>query len=350
MMAIRSFISDPTIAPSVSDKKMKKWPFSIFVLVTLALSVFGQSERPAQKWYKGNTHTHTLNSDGDSTPDDVAKWYRTNGYNFLFITDHEYITNVAPLNHLFGKPEAFLVIGAQEVTDSFDKKPLHINGLGLTKVVMPNRLPGSVETLQKNIDDVRAAGGVPQLNHPNFGWALTAGEIKKLKNVRLMEIYNGHPLVNNLGGGGSPSVEQIWDELLTGGQVIYGIADDDSHYFKRIGDKTAPTPGQGWVYVRANELTPAAIMASLDRGDFYASTGVEFETYETTADSITIKIKEQRGSKCTVQFIGGGGKIVKETFDNPAVYKFTGTEGYVRARVIESNGKMAWTQPVIIKR
>lgn len=310
-------------------------------------AVSGQSKDPL-RWFKGNTHTHTLNSDGDSTPDDVVKWYRQNGYNFVFITDHEYITNVAPLNHLFGKPETFLVISAQEVTDSFEKKPLHINGLGLTKAVMPNRLSGAVETLQKNIDDIRAAGGVPQLNHPNFGWALTAADIKKLKNVRLMEIYNGHPLVNNLGGGGSLSVEQIWDEILSSGQIIYGIADDDSHYFKRIGDKAAPTPGHGWVYVRAAELTPSAILASLDRGDFYASTGVELEDYSTDASGISIKIKEQRSSKYTVQFIGTGGRVLKETFDNPAVYKIAGNEGYVRAKIFESNGKLAWTQPVKI--
>jgi hypothetical protein len=43
---------------------------------------------PQLRWYKGNTHTHTLNSDGDSTPDDVVRWYRENGYNFLVLTDH----------------------------------------------------------------------------------------------------------------------------------------------------------------------------------------------------------------------------------------------------------------------
>lgn len=28
------------------------------------------------RWFKGNTHTHTLNSDGDSSPDDMVRWYR----------------------------------------------------------------------------------------------------------------------------------------------------------------------------------------------------------------------------------------------------------------------------------
>lgn len=327
----------------------------IFVAIVLAgiavESALGQTPTPSPvaKWFKGNTHTHTLNSDGDSTPDDVGKWYRENGYSFLFVTDHEYITNVAPLNHVFGKVETFLVISGQEVTDSFDNKPLHINGLGLTRVVMPNRLSGSVATLQKNIDDVRAAGGVPQLNHPNFGWALTSAEIGQLKGVKLMEIFNGHPLVNNLGGGGSPSAEQIWDELLTAGMQIYGIADDDSHYFKRIGDKTAPTPGHGWVYVRATELTEKAILSSLDGGDFYASTGVELEEYIVEQTQITIKVKAARQSKYTVQFIGRGGRILKESFHPTAVYNIAGDNGYVRAKIIESNGKVAWTQPVFLK-
>ena len=197
---------------SVSKHLFVSFTFSLAIFFTAVSFPIGQSSSPL-KWLKGNTHTHTLNSDGDSAPDEVVKWYRENGYNFLFITDHEYITNVSPLNHLFGKPETFIVISGQEVTDIFDKKPLHINGLGLTKVIMPSRLAGSVLTLQKNIDDVRNAGGIPQLNHPNFGWALTAAEIKQLKGVKMMEIFNGNPLVNN-SRVARLRLRRFWDELL----------------------------------------------------------------------------------------------------------------------------------------
>lgn len=319
-----------------------------FVVCVAALSQTAAPEE--QRWFKGNTHTHTLNSDGDSTPYDVVKWYREHGYNFVFITDHEYITNVGVLNELFGKAGSFVVISGQEVTDRFDSKPLHINALGIDSVVMPNALAGSVATLQKNIDDVRAKGGVPQLNHPNFGWALTAAEIKQLKNITLVEIFNGHPLVNNLGGGGSPSAEQIWDDVLSSGRVMYGIADDDSHYFKRPGDKTAPLPGQAWVYVRASELTPTAVLSALDRGDFYASTGVELEEYSADGSGIALKIKEQRGSKYRIEFIGRGGRVFAESAQSPATYRFKGNELYVRAKVYESNGKLAWTQPIYVNR
>jgi hypothetical protein len=302
------------------------------------------------KWYKGNTHTHTLNSDGDSTPDAVVKWYKDNRYNFVFITDHEFITPIEALNREFGSPGEFAVFAGQEVTDSVDKKPVHINGLGLNRLCMPNKARSIVETLQKNIDCVRAAGGVPQINHPNFGWALTADEIKKLERVLLMEIYNGHPLVNNLGGGSSPGAEAIWDKLLSAGMKVYGIADDDSHYFKRLGDRSAPTPGQAWIFVRAEELTSVAILAAMERGDFYASTGVELANLDATSKDVTVKIKEERWSKYTIHFIGRYGRVLKTVTSSPAVYKIRGNEGYVRAKIIESNGKMAWTQPVLVKR
>ncbi len=320
---------------------------SLFIIFAIALAIpsFGQAKL---KWYKGNTHTHTLNSDGDSMPDDVAKWYRQHGYNFLFITDHEYVTNVGPLNDLLGKTDSFLLIGGQEVTDSFERKPHHINALGIAGVVMPNRLPGTVETMQKNINDVRASGGIAQVNHPNFGWALTAEHLIKLEGYSLLEIHNGHPLVNNLGGGGMPGAEELWDAVLSSGKAVYGVADDDSHYFKRIGDPNAPTPGQGWVYVRVAELTPTAIVEGLKNGNFYSSTGVELSDYQADEKQITVTVREQVNSKYTIRFIGKNGRIQSESKSSPATYKITGNEGYVRAKVLESNGKVAWTQPVFI--
>ena len=71
------------------------------------------------RWYKGNTHTHTLNSDGDSTPDDVVRWYREHGYQFLVLTDHNFLTSVDGLNALHGASEKFLVVKGEEVTDRF---------------------------------------------------------------------------------------------------------------------------------------------------------------------------------------------------------------------------------------
>jgi hypothetical protein len=330
--------------------------FFLTILFAIAhLSALRNMAQPAAKpakklsWFKGNTHTHTSNSDGDSSPADVVDWYKKNHYDFLVITDHEHITAIDDLNLRFAKDGDFLVIQGQEVTDRLNKKPYHVNGLGLGRVVQPQRGTDIVSNLQKNVDAVRDGGGIPQINHPNFGWAISADDLLQVKRVHLLEIYSGHPLVNMMGGGGFPSAEEIWDAVLTGGSIYYGVAVDDSHHFKRPGDRSAATPGHGWIVVRAEALSAAAILAALERGDFYASSGVELDDYSVSSAQVSIKIREQRSSKYRTQFIGDGGKVLSESITNPAVYRFTGKERYVRAKVFESNGKLAWTQPIFRK-
>ncbi len=99
---------------------------------------------------------------------------------------------------------------------------------------------------------------MPHINHPNFGWAITADELKAVQNDKLFEIYNGHHQVNNLGGGGVPGMEEVWDRILSSGKLIYGLADDDAHVFKQPGNPERAGPGRGWVFVRAERLAPRA--------------------------------------------------------------------------------------------
>jgi hypothetical protein len=329
----------------------------ILPLVILLISNtgnFAQEQNIPQKkqlnWYKGNTHTHTINSDGDSTPDEVVRWYREHRYNFLVLTDHNFLTNVDGLNSIHGAEEQFIVIRGEEVTDTFDKKPVHINGLNVERLVKPQGGGSVAEVIQRNVNEIRSANGVPHINHPNFDWAITAEDIKKVENNKLFEIFNGHPLVNNLGGGGKPGLEEMWDKILSAGILLYGIAVDDAHNFKNPGNKKVAQPGQGWIYVRADRLTPRAILEALENGEFYASTGVELKDYQADKNKITINIREEPRSKYHVQFIGKDGKLLSEVISNPAVYQIKGDEGYVRAKIIESNGKLAWTQPVMLDK
>ena len=298
------------------------------------------------RWYKGNTHTHTLNSDGDSTPDEVARWYREHGYRFLVLSDHNFLTGVDGLNALHGADEQFLLIKGEEISDRLGDKPIHVNGLDLRDKVEPRHGSSVLEVMQRNVDAIRMAGGVPHINHPNYEWAITADDLKHVQNVKLFEVYNGHHLVNNFGGGGVPGMEEVWDRILSSGRLIYGLADDDAHVFKQPGNPNVPGPGRGWVFVRAEKLEPRSIVEALERGDFYASTGVELTDYQVTAKAITIAIKQMPSSRYRVQFIGRSGQVLTEVTSSPAVYELRGNEPYVRARILESNGRVAWTQPV----
>ncbi|MEC7393427.1 MAG: hypothetical protein VX839_00950, partial [Verrucomicrobiota bacterium] len=42
----------------------------------------------SERWFKGNTHTHTLWSDGNDFPETAADWYKSKGYDFLVLSDH----------------------------------------------------------------------------------------------------------------------------------------------------------------------------------------------------------------------------------------------------------------------
>jgi len=302
----------------------------------------------APRWYKGNTHTHTLNSDGDSTPDDVVRWYRSHGYQFLVLTDHNYLTSVDGLNALHGANERFLVVKGEEVTDRFGEASLHINGLDVAREVKPQGGTSVADVLQRNVNAIRQENGVPHINHPNFRWSITTDELRQVENNKLFEIFNGHPQVNNLGGGGVPGLEEAWDAILSSGKLLYGIAVDDAHTFKDPGNPNVAGPGRGWVMVRAERLEARALLDALERGDFYASTGVVLADYQTTPQRMTVTVNKTTFSKYRVQFIGKGGRVLKEALDSPATYDFRGDEGYVRARILESNGQIAWCQPVMV--
>src|SRR5262245_21724371 len=115
--------------------EIKKRPFSssralvliafVALFIGLAISPPGQEKAQEEtnlRWYKGNTHTHTINSDGDSTPDEVVRWYREHGYNFLVLSDHNYLTEIDGLNAVFGAANKFILIKGEEVTDKFQEK------------------------------------------------------------------------------------------------------------------------------------------------------------------------------------------------------------------------------------
>ncbi|MGH7712301.1 MAG: CehA/McbA family metallohydrolase [Gemmatimonadaceae bacterium] len=347
-------------------------PYPIVTASLLAVLAF--SARPSlaqpQRWYRGNTHAHTLNSDGDVPADAVVRWYREHGYHFTFITDHEFVTDVTPLNAMFGAAGKFLVISGQEVTQRVADaqhpdglRQAHVNALGVTRVVRPvgdrNIAAGMTiaETYARHVPAIRAAGGLAQVNHPNFRWSVRLDDMLQLPDSTLFELWNAHVLVHNLGGSDSagrwmPSTEALWDSLLTRGKLLFGVADDDSHSFRPEQAETpdATRPGRAWVMVRADSLTPDAILRALSRGDFYSSTGVTLRSYNADASEIRLEIEPASDRRFLIEFIGKEGRVLATSTGTRAQYRLTGSERYVRARVTDSGGRRAWTQPVMLGR
>ncbi|MGI9139675.1 MAG: GDSL-type esterase/lipase family protein [Gemmatimonadaceae bacterium] len=344
-------------------------PRMIRLAVPMALalcSAMAPAGAQGQQWFRGNTHTHTANSDGDSPPDSVVRWYREADYDFLFITDHERITDVGPLNARWGAPGRFLVLAGEEVTQFVadaghpdGRRQAHVNGLGLRQVVVRLGDRGIAENVSmqdayaRNIAEIRRAGGIAQVNHPNFRWSVRLQDLMALPDSTLFEIWNAHTGVNNLGGVDStgraiPSAEALWDSLLTSGKVVFGVADDDSHSFRPDASDSykLTRPGRAWIMARADTLTGAAILDAIRRGDFYASTGVTLRELTATEAAVTVAVAPVYDSRYTIEFIGAGGRVLATVHGPRADYVVRGSEGYIRVRITDSNGRKAWTQAI----
>jgi hypothetical protein len=339
--------------------------FLLIVAIALcAPDVHGQS-----RWYKGNTHAHSLNSDGDVPVDALVRWYREHGYHFTFLTDHEYFNDVAPLNGVFGASNRFLVIAGQEVTQRIADpqhrngvRQAHVNALGTNRLV-PTLGERNIakdmsiaETYRRNGAAIRAAGGIMQVNHPNFIWSVPLGDMMDLPDSTLFEVWNGHPIVYNLGGTDSTgqamlSTEARWDSVLSRGKLLFGVADDDSHSFKPE-DAENPDmarPGRGWIWVRADTLSRDAIIGALRRGDFYASTGIVLRDLQVTPTEYRLEITPSGDRRYLTEFIGMNGRVLAKSTTLRPAYRIVGTEAYVRARITDSSGRMGWTQPVRVR-
>ena len=314
-------------------------------LTGLAWMAAAQTGVPAGRWYKGNLHTHTINSDGDTAPDDVVRWYKEHRYDFLSLTDHNFLTETEGLSSVFGAKGKFLLLPGEEVTSGYSGKPIHVNALDVRSFIEPAMGSSVVDTIQQNVDRIHAANSLASLNHPNFRWAITVDEMRQISGLKLFEVYNGHPTVNNQGGGGSPGLEEMWDSLLTAGRRINGIAVDDAHHFKTLGQGYS-NPGRGWVMVQAAELSVAGVRTALENGDFYASTGVVLEEVARLPNGLRLRLPQADTTRFITQFIGANGAVLAASIDAAPEYRLNAGEPYVRAVVTDSNGWKAWVQPV----
>src|SRR5262249_24411053 len=151
----------------------------------LASKLQGQAgSSDAKRWFRGNTHTHTLASDGNAPALDVERWYKAHGYAFVVITDQKVVTDVAPLNAQLAAPDKFLVLGGQATTQKvvasaaqYGSGQAHVVAIGMGQPILPlgekgNAVGTTMEAVYaRNIGAVREVHGLAQVNHPNFRWS-----------------------------------------------------------------------------------------------------------------------------------------------------------------------------------
>jgi hypothetical protein len=294
----------------------------------------------------------------------------------------------------FNQPNKFLLVQGEEISDEFETIPIHLNVSNIQHLINPRRGRDVFETIQNNVRaaiEQRQETGQPMLvhlNHPNFGYAVTAEDLMRVEGERFFEVYNGHPHVQNSGDSQHASTEQIWDIVLAHRlqvfdlPVMYGLAVDDGHSYHDFAPGQS-NPGRGWVMVLTQELSVSALIDALERGAFYASSGVRLNKIVADQRGMTVEVDAVPGENYTIEFIGTRrgtdlsgesvvdeqgkpvratrrysdqvGEVFKKVAEATARYDFTGDELYVRARVTSSavhpnpaepgELKRAWVQP-----
>ncbi len=319
---------------------------------------------PPPRYLRGSTHVHAAPS-GDASLDvpGVIAWYEAHGYDFIVLTDHNRVTTIEPppaaAQAVRFPDQGLVVLAGIELTynpaacagpapEPEGKCRIHVNGLGVT-----TRPAGKTEwanrTATERLDMYRAAtrwidaaGGLSQLNHPQWHWGMSSELLGALaaEGLRVVEIANVQFERWNAGDATHPSTEALWDVALTAGHTLWGVASDDAHDYEEDGGGKYPAGG-GWIMVDAPR-EPAAIVAAIRDGRFYASTGVSLTRAAAFDGALEVEVAPESPGEHSIRFISDGA-VVREVRGREARHPLAGT--YVRAVIERSDGARAWVQP-----
>ncbi len=242
------------------------------------------------KFFKTNLHVHTTISDGSLTPERVKEIYKANGYSAVAFTDHQIMLPHPELND-----EDFIAITGAEIArnkgDYMLEPSTHYNvyakdpnaevfpffnpeafwtaiahGMNYRTEKMINfkrRDYGyGPQELNRVIKECNEEGFLVCFNHPK-GSLQNYRDYGGLKGLWGMECFN----TGAANGGYEDDMDPIDDLLTEGERKVFPIAADDAH------DESSCCGG--WVMVKAEKLEYSCLMDALEKGNFYASTGIE---------------------------------------------------------------------------
>ena len=346
-----------------------------------------------QKWFKGNLHAHTTNSDGKLTPKQAVLTYRQHGYQFMCLSEHDYFTD---MRSEFDSEDFILLPGLESSVNLLDStasgidvneftcgkgyvemtqaqlqqwrkahtyhllKTHHIHGILGNKAmvetagdnVLKDKELTPVRIYFDNWDGPAAAqhcsdwlksrGCFTTYNHPIWS-RIEQEDIKGIDGFWAMEVYN-YATVNECGEGEDTA---FYDYMLKKGNYLNAFASDDNH-----NQGIYPDSFGGYVMVQAEKLCHEDIVNSLLEGRYYSSNGAEITQWGVKNGNVYVACPNGK----RINFIFGGivglSQTVMTVTGIPLTYvecPIKGPEKYVRIEVIDMNDKKAWTNTLVLK-
>ncbi|HRT30504.1 MAG TPA: hypothetical protein P5527_11985 [Kiritimatiellia bacterium] len=311
----------------------------------------------------------------------------------------------------FEEPGKFLLMPGVEITQHLKDEgvQVHMNYINLPDVIpfvkggpLNRRVDesgiGATEVIGRDVREVAALAAQQRrrtmlmLNHPQWiYWDIMPQHLIDNPEVRHFEVCNGGSSFAPHPEALSVTNDRFWDTInafrsLKGAPLLFGVGTDDTHYYiNRTPDQRL---ADAWVMVRSKALEADALMAAMDAGDYYATTGVLLDevAFDASAKSLHVKVQAAPGVKYRINFIttrrgfdqsvrtvhcpavkGRGartlpvysddiGKIALSVEGTEATYRMKPDDLYVRAKIesdVPSGYKrhfhpdvlVAWTQP-----
>ncbi len=251
-------------------------------------------------WYRGDLHMHTIYSDGDGTPAEVAVAAFEAGLDFFGITDHNRAQSPIRLVPQ-GGGWPVLVPGVEVTTYAG-----HFNVWG-TDCWYDFREP-TAAGLQAAVDAALADGGTVSMNHPKpFG---PAWEYPDVTGFHTIEAWNGWWAVFN-----AQSLAWWQGQLDTAGLPMIGGS--DMHQHRSWGAPERPLEpariGFPTTWVRVDgDLTADAILAAVRAGRTFVSESPSGPQIFDHSDAGTVRLHVAHAAGMALLLVGPRGVVAAE--------------------------------------
>lgn len=294
------------------------------------------------RFFRGNLHTHCDRSDGVLSAQEVCQRYKSEGYDFIALTDHflskyDYpITDTAP----FRDNRFTTILGAELHSGAMKNGELwHILAVGLPEDFAPPSAPefASFEEQESGpqiASRAREAGAYVAIAHPQWS-GMDLDDARSIEAAHAVEVYNHGCAV----GSDRPDGFHTLDLLLAEGRRLDLCATDDAHF-------SEPDHFGGWVMVKAQENHPESLLEALKAGHYFSSQGPEFRNIVWNENSVDVE-----SSAVSTVIVQGQGSATVAVHGNSMtktqvpLMRFADSP-WLRVTIIDKAGERAWCNPV----
>lgn len=282
-------------------------------------------------WYKGNLHMHTTRSDGALDREAAIRFYAERGYDFVAVTDHRINGEEED------RPDITVLSGSEwDTGDNVHAPIFHILCIGNERPVQMRTAPRPA--VEEIIDCILEAGGIPILAHPS--WSLMdPADILRCRGIAAAEIFNSiSDLPMNPQRGDASLYFDLWAKQ---GILLPATAADDAHTY-------AEEAAVSYIWLGAASKRPEDLLLAIRAGNYYASQGPRIDalSYDTDRRELTLTTRDPLACVYLASNLAWSDhRILRGQADGVYRYRALPGESYLRAVLVDQDGKRAFTAP-----